>query len=103
MEPDTGNPALAALADQLDRGPGVGSDYDPVDDPQNGGEVRVTPHAFDFGCVWIDWQRVVAGITQLAVDGIGCLSRVSRHARYGDALPAEELGGTSTIERPPVS
>jgi hypothetical protein len=92
MEPGTGNSAVAALADQLGRDLGVRGYDDPIDDPRNGGEVRVTPHAFDLRCVWIDWECFVAGVTQLAVHGVGCLSRLSRHARYGDPLATEELG-----------
>jgi hypothetical protein len=48
MEPGARNSTLAALADQLDRDLGVGGDHDPVDDARNRGEVRITPHAFDF-------------------------------------------------------
>ena len=92
MEPDAGNSALAALADHLDRDFGVGGDYDSVDCPWNRGEVGVTRHAFDFRCVWIDWECFVAGVTELAVDRVGCLTRLTRHARYGDAFAAEELG-----------
>lgn len=92
VKPDPGNSALAALPDQLDRDRRVSGDDDPVDSPRNGGEVRVTPGAFDLGCLGIDRECLVAGVAQFAVNGVGGLSRFSLHARYGDALPAEKCG-----------
>jgi hypothetical protein len=92
MKPDTANSAFAALAHQLGCHARVGGYYDSVDRPWNGREIRVTPRAFDLRCLWIDWKGFVPGVTQFAVNGIGCLSRFSRHTRYGDALPAEECG-----------
>jgi hypothetical protein len=104
MEPDTRNAAFPALAYQVDRDFGVRGHDDPVDGTRNGGEIRVTPDALDVRCVWIDRKCFVAGVTQLAVDGVRRLSRFSRHARYSDALAAEKCGnGLGYVDHPTSS
>jgi hypothetical protein len=87
VEPDATNSVCAALANQLDRHGRVGGNHDTVEGPRNGADIRITPHAFGFGGVRIHREGLAPGVPELAIDSIGRLPRIARHASDGDTLP----------------
>jgi hypothetical protein len=91
VKPDPADSVLGALPNQIDGGIRVRHHDHGVDGARNRAEVRVAPRTFDFSGVRIDREHLVRRVAQLAVDGVGWLTRVSGYAGHSDASGAEKL------------
>ena len=92
VEPDPADSALGTLPNQVDGDVRVGGYNETIDGLRNGSDVWVAARTFDFRGVWIDRENLIPGVSQLAVDGVGGLPRLSRYAGHGDAPAAEKRG-----------
>src|SRR5262245_27885757 len=92
VEPHAADATLTRLADDVQGLRRVGGDDDAVDRPRNRPEIRIARGPLDLGCIRVDGIHLVAATAELAVDGIGSLPAISRHARDGDASAFEEAG-----------
>ena len=91
MKPHLPHTAFTALPYQLYRYTRVCCNYDAVDRGRNRAKIGVASCGLNLGCFRVDREHLEPAISQLTINAVSCLPRLSRYTCYCETLAAKKF------------